>query len=61
MSVLKGYKFRIYPNEEQKKFFIETFGCVRFTYNHLLMARQPHTKADAPPLTPAALKKDYPF
>ena len=58
MSVLKAYRFRIYPNEEQKHFFVTTFGCVRFTYNHLLVARQ---QSDGGKLTPAALKKDYPF
>lgn len=58
MSVLKAYRFRIYPNEEQKHFFVTTFGCVRFTYNHLLVARQ---QSDGGILTPAALKKDYPF
>ncbi|MDN6607531.1 MAG: helix-turn-helix domain-containing protein, partial [Tetragenococcus halophilus] len=31
MKVLKAYKFRIYPNEEQIQYFIQTFGCVRFT------------------------------
>ena len=58
MSVLKAYRFKIYPNEEQKQFFVTTFGCVRFTYNHLLMARQ---QTEGGKLTPAALKKDYPF
>ncbi|MBM6876461.1 helix-turn-helix domain-containing protein, partial [Fusobacterium mortiferum] len=28
MKQLKAYKFRIYPNEEQKIFFSKTFGCV---------------------------------
>jgi len=60
MSVLKGYKFRIYPDEKQKKFFIETFGCVRFTYNHLLMARHTGTARNTT-LTPASLNKEYPF
>lgn len=63
MQVLKGYKFRIYPDEAQKKFFIETFGCVRFTYNHLLVERQHHLQwvEEEKLITPAALKKDYPF
>ncbi|WP_288343449.1 helix-turn-helix domain-containing protein, partial [uncultured Dubosiella sp.] len=26
----KAYKFRIYPNAEQKILFAKTFGCVRF-------------------------------
>ena len=29
MKQLKAYKFRIYPNEEQKIFFSKTFGCIR--------------------------------
>ena len=59
MKVLKGYKFRIYPDEQQRRFFIETFGCVRFTYNHLLIAKQGGNEET--PQTPAALKKEYPF
>lgn len=58
MSVLKAYKFKIYPNEAQKEFFIKTFGCVRFTYNHLLIAR---SQTDGKKMTPASLKKEYPF
>ena len=58
MSVLKAYKFKIYPNEAQKEFFVKTFGCVRFTYNHLLIAR---SQTEGKKMTPASLKKDYPF
>lgn len=32
----KAYKFRLYPNEEQKILFAKTFGCVRLVYNHWL-------------------------
>ena len=32
----KAYKFRIYPNDEQKSLFAKTFGCVRMIYNHWL-------------------------
>lgn len=38
--MLKAFKFRIYPTASQKEWFIQNFGCVRFTYNHLLKARQ---------------------
>jgi transposase len=31
--MLKVYKYRIYPNEEQKKHFVQAMGCVRFIYN----------------------------
>lgn len=61
MKTLKAYKFRLYPTEEQKRFFIETFGCVRFTYNTLLKLRQPNERKTAEKMTPAKLKKDYPF
>ena len=36
----KAYKFRIYPNAEQKKLLEKTFGCVRFVYNHYLVLRR---------------------
>ena len=32
----KAYRFRIYPNDDQKMFFAKTFGCVRWVYNHWL-------------------------
>ena len=31
---LRGYKYRIYPSEEQKEQLAKTFGCVRFVYNN---------------------------
>lgn len=36
----KAYKFRIYPNKEQKILLEKTFGCVRFVYNHYLALRK---------------------
>jgi len=38
MLVHKAYKFRIYPNEEQKVLIIKTIGCSRFVFNHFLSA-----------------------
>lgn len=62
MKVLKAYKFRLYPTAEQRQFFVETFGCVRFTYNALLKSREQRDPTeDRKPLTPAALKCRYPF
>ena len=34
--MLKAYKYRIYPTEEQKIQLAKTFGCVRFVYNYYL-------------------------
>ena len=32
----KAYKFRLYPNDNQKILIHKTFGCVRFVYNNFL-------------------------
>ena len=36
MVANRAYKFRIYPNDEQKILFAKSFGCVRMVYNHWL-------------------------
>ena len=35
-TVIKGYKYRIYPTKEQEIQISKTFGCCRFVYNQLL-------------------------
>lgn len=35
----KSYKFRIYPNAEQRIQIEKTFGCCRFVYNYFLAQR----------------------
>jgi len=37
--MLKAYKYRIYPNEEQRTYLARTFGCTRFVYNQILAER----------------------
>ena len=32
----KAYKFRLYPNDQQKEKLNKTFGCNRFVYNYYL-------------------------
>ena len=32
----KAYKFRLYPNDNQKILINKIFGCTRFIYNHFL-------------------------
>jgi hypothetical protein len=34
--MLKAYKYRIYPNSEQRTQIAKTFGCCRFVYNQTL-------------------------
>ncbi len=36
----KAYKYRIYPNEPQKKLIQKTFGCTRYVYNYYLSLRK---------------------
>ena len=37
--MLKAYKYRLYPNNEQKEYFAKTFGCGRLIYNLMLADR----------------------
>lgn len=65
--MLRAYKYRIYPTQEQQIFFAQTFGCVRLVYNKMLGDRikaYEKYKDDAKKikyLTPASYKDDYPF
>ena len=36
----KAYKFRFYPNKAQVQLLNNTFGCVRYIYNHFLDLKQ---------------------
>lgn len=35
-SFKKGYKYRIYPNEQQQELLAKTFGCCRYLWNTVL-------------------------
>lgn len=61
MKANKAYKFRMYPDTEQKTAFARTFGCVRFIYNRLLTDKIAHYQATGEMLrnTPAPLKKEF--
>ena len=58
-----AYKYRIYPNTEQKIFFAKCFGCVRFFYNKSLSDMNDIYKSTGKfkNITPASYKDDYPF
>ena len=58
-----AYKYRIYPNTEQKIFFAKCFGCVRFFYNKSLsdMNEIYERTGKFKNITPASYKEDYPF
>ena len=36
MIINKAYKFRLYPNQNQKELINKTFGCTRLVYNYYL-------------------------
>lgn len=57
----KAYKFRIYPNAEQKILFARTFGCVRFIYNKMLSDKIKYYEETKQKLnnTPAQYKVEF--
>ncbi len=40
MKIHKGYKFRIYPTEEQRVLIHKTLGCCRYIWNLVLGAQK---------------------
>ncbi len=65
--MLKAYKYRIYPNSEQRIQIAKTFGCCRFAYNQTLAYRKEIyekekksvSKMDCNNYCNRELKKDY--
>ena len=66
--MLKAYKYRMYPNNEQREYFAKTFGCSRLIYNLMLADRiksyEENKDLDVKKVkypTPAQYKKEYEF
>ena len=59
----KSYKFRLYPNQEQKQLFAKTFGCSRAIWNMMLADKIKHYEDTKENLynTPAQYKKEFPW
>lgn len=59
--MLKAYKYRIYPNTEQREYFAKTFGSTRFIYNRMLNDKIEHYKLTKQTLknTPAQYKEKF--
>jgi len=51
IMMLKAYKYRIYPSDEQKVQLLKTFGCSRFVYNYYLNLRIEAYKTDGKSLS----------
>jgi len=63
MKIVKAYKFRLYPTEEQKNKINQTIGSARFIYNKILEDKINYYNKNKKSLnnTPAQYKKDYEF
>ena len=63
MITKRAYKYRIYPNREQRNFFARTFGCVRLFYNMSLddMIKIYKEKKEYKDITPASYKEQFQF
>lgn len=67
--MLTAYKYRIYPNNEQKISFAKHFGCVRHVYNWGLTLKQHHYESSGKHLSKRAVqdlmvlskKEDFPW
>ena len=59
----KSYKFRLYPNLEQRILFEKTFGCSRFIWNQMLADKIAHYEETGETLknTPAQYKSQFPW
>ena len=59
----KSYKFRLYPNQEQKQLFAKTFGCSRAIWNMMLADKIKHYENTKETLynRPAQYKKEFPW
>ncbi len=64
--MLKAYKYRLYPNKEQRIYLAKNFGCSRFIYNQILADRiksyEENKDLDVKKMkypTPAQYKKEF--
>ncbi|SNT71455.1 IS200/IS605 family element RNA-guided endonuclease TnpB [Psychrobacter sp. LV10R520-6] len=60
-QILKAYKCRLYPTDEQQIFFAKSFGCTRFIWNRMLNDKIEYYKATKTELknTPAQYKTEF--
>ena len=62
MIITRGFKFRVYPNEEQKIYFAKTFGCCRKVWNLMLVKQNwAYENGLKDKLNPADYKEEYPY
>lgn len=61
MKILRGYKFRIYPNKQQENFINQNIGACRFIYNVMLGDKINYYEKEKKSLqtTPAQYKDEF--
>ena len=60
MKINKAYKFRLYPNNEQRLLINKTFGCTRLVYNYYLHKKQELYNNDKKSISTYECIKDLP-
>lgn len=55
--MLRAYKYRIYPTEEQKAMLAKTFGCCRYVYNWALAEKKRAWEEEKRNANPRELRK----
>ena len=63
MLMNRAIRYRAYPTEQQKEFFMKNFGCCRKIWNLMLYDKIEYYKQNKKMLynTPAMYKENYPF
>lgn len=61
VSIIKAYKVRCFPTEEQKQLILKTFGCCRWYWNQALSDNIKYYEENKKSKinTPASYKKEY--
>jgi putative transposase len=62
MTILKAFKYRIYPTAKQEVLLNKTFGCVRVVWNHNIETFNKFDKNQSgqwQPLTSTQLKQKF--
>lgn len=61
MKILKGYQFRLSPNDQQKELINKSFGTYRFIYNYFLNEKKNEYKEKGKSKTAYEQIKTLPF
>ncbi len=60
-TILRAYKYRLYPNKQQEVLLLKHFGCARWIYNYALDKKIKAYKQDKKNLSRYEIQKDLPL